>query len=75
MISILEIKFNAVVSYQDWTVFTYKGKYYVVNEEEIIPVVLDKKVKVDKTVDVVDLGCDYNGQSDDFQYYLGFNKV
>lgn len=66
------IKFDAVMTYDDWTVFKYKDKYYVANEDEIKEVVLVKKMEAEdyyanEDYDVVDFGCSYNGESDDMQ--------
>lgn len=76
MNSILKIEFDAVMSYDDWTIFRYKDKYYVADEFEIKEVELFKKTKAvsqEEFDETVNLGCDYCGQSDDMEYYLWFN--
>lgn len=76
METIETIKFDAVMTYDDWTIFTYNNKYYVADEDGIYEVVLVKKVKAESSEDIedgLDYGCDYFGQSDDFEYYLGFD--
>lgn len=78
MESTLHLEFNAIMSYDDWTVFEYKSKYYVANENGINEVALVKKVEVKEDIeDIKDVigPCNYCGQSDDLRLYLGFDVV
>lgn len=72
------IEFDAIMSYDDWTIFKYNGKYYVA-DEDIHQVVLASKCKSeecgDDDKDIVDFCNDYCGESDDGQWYLGFDLV
>ena len=43
MKSILKIEFDAIMTYDDWTIFEYQGKHYVVDEDGLFEVVLKNK--------------------------------
>ena len=78
MESILHLEFNAIMSYDDWTVFEYKNKYYVANDNGIKEVALVKKAEAKEDIeDIEDVvgPCNYCGQSDDLRFYLGFDIV
>jgi len=75
MESILNVKFDAVMTYDDWIIFKYKGKYYVADEEGIFEVELKHKMPLRYYEgDDIDLKYDYCGQSDDMKYTLGFDR-
>ena len=78
MESILHLEFDAIMTYDDWTVFRYRNKYYVANENGIQEVSLAKKVEAKEDIkDIEDVvgPCNYYGQSDDLRFYLGFDIV
>lgn len=72
------VKFDMIMSYDDWKIIKYKGKYYVV-DDDIRQVILVSKCKPEEydgdNEDVVDFDDDYCGESDDGQWYLGFDLV
>lgn len=72
------VEFDAIMSYDDWKIFKYKDKYYVA-DDDIRQVILVSKCKPEEynsdDKDVVDFGNDYCGESDDSQWYLGFDLV
>lgn len=71
------IEFNAIMTYDDWTIFEYQDKYYVADKEGIYQVVLVSKCKPEDYTDddVINFGDSYCGESDDGKWYLGFNKI
>lgn len=75
---IQDINFNAIMTYDDWTVFMFKDKYYVA-DNDIQEVVLVSKCKPEdytgEDPDVVWLDADYCGESDDGKMFLGFDRV
>lgn len=75
MKSILKIEFDAIMTYDDWTIFEYQGKHYVVDEDGLFEVVLKNKKSIEECEDgVIDFGNDYNGESDDCEWALGFDR-
>ena len=78
MENILRLEFNAIMAYDDWTVFEYKSKYYVANDNGIKEVALVKKAEAKEDIEDIEdaVGpCNYSGQSDDLRFYLGFDIV
>lgn len=78
--SISYIRFDVIMSYDEWTIFEDGGKYYIADYMGIREVYLTKVVERNEdnkylTPDTVCGICDYCGESDDLQYYLGFNDA
>lgn len=69
------MNYEVITSYDDWTIFKMHNKYFVDDGEDIKEVELIEKLEANENDknDFVDLRCDFNGQTDDFQYYVGFN--
>ena len=68
-----------VCTYDDWVALEneYNGEYYIYDIDENrmynADLVVKKPSKEFDNIDIVDFGSDYDGQSDDFKYYMGFN--
>lgn len=76
MKSILKIEFDAIMTYDDWTIFEHKGKYYAADEDGLFEVVLKNKKNIKEYENcVIDFGNDYNGESDDCEWVLGFDRT
>ena len=74
--SVLETKFNNIMTYDDWYVFKdVKGRYYLYDEDGIQKVRLVKQEPLSNFVDdeIIELDCDICGASDDGKWALGFN--
>lgn len=72
------INFDAVMTYDDWTIFRFKNRYYVA-DDDIREVTLVSKCKPEDYTgddpDVIWLDADYCGESDDGKWYLGFDRI
>ena len=72
---------NYICTYDDWKVIEFNGKYYILKADGIFPVKLVfsysrnvfKKNYGDS--DVVDLPCDYCGESDTGEFFFGFDLI
>lgn len=73
--TVLKIEFESIVTYDDWIIFEYKNNFYACDNDGIFKVNLKYKVPSNAydENDSFYYECDYNGESDDLQYYLGFN--
>lgn len=72
---ILNVQFNAIMSYDGWIIFEYQDKYYVADEDGIFEVELIEKHKSeDCNNDTIDFDTDYSGETDDMQWCCGFNR-